>query len=637
MESTTTTPKKKYQKLGTRLSLSFAILATVSVIIFGAVLYLNFRNQIREDLRQRLLNIISIAALQQDGDLHATLVKPEDKQSEAYRTLSARNIAILKTDPELVYFFTVRQDESGNIYFVLDNSADPTYQSLDIGDIYADPSELLKANFATLDHPIVEQDIYTDVYGTFLSAYAPFYRSDGSREGIIGVDINASTVLAHEQQFLVLTIIAILVSIPFVSLFGWILGNRLAMPISRLADITQKITAGDFSLRADVKPNSQEIFDLETNFNLMTERLQGFITNLEKRVAERTAEIEEREQELETAQQQIERRVSEVLLIATISRAITNIQNLDVLLPEITRLISTSFGYYHVGIFLNDEDNRYTVLRATNSTGGQRMLARQHKLEIGHTGIVGNVAQTGKMRVAFDTDKDAVFFENPDLPETRSEIALPLQIGERIIGVLDVQSDEPNAFEDLDIETLSIIADQTATAIQTALLFDETRRALKEAQSTYRTYIQQTWRSQLDYQETSGFVFDAQGIHPINMAQDAKKAPRPQKSGVSIPIKVRGVVVGYLNVQPENNQGLDQDEQDIIAATAERVALAIENARLVADSQRRAAKEHTIGEISAKLGASINIENVLRTALLELGQVIPGSEIFVEFERDTND
>ncbi|MEJ5223820.1 MAG: HAMP domain-containing protein, partial [Anaerolineales bacterium] len=372
MESTTTTPKKKYQKLGTRLSLSLAILATVSVIIFGAVLYLNFRNQIREDLRQRLLNIISIAALQQDGDLHATLVKPEDKQSEAYRTLSARNIAILKTDPELVYFFTVRQDESGNIYFVLDNSADPTYPSLGIGDIYADPSELLKANFATLDRPIVEQDIYTDAYGTFLSAYAPFYRSDGSREGIIGVDMNASTVLAREQQFLTLTIIIVLISIPFVTLFGWILGNHLAAPISRLAITAKKVAAGDFNLRADVNPSSQEMFELQTDFNLMTGRLHGLISNLEQRVAERTAALEERNQELEAAQQQIERRLGEVLLIAAISRMITHIQNFDVLLSEITRLISMSFGYYHVGIFLNDEKNHYTVLRATNSVGGQR-------------------------------------------------------------------------------------------------------------------------------------------------------------------------------------------------------------------------------------------------------------------------
>ncbi|MEJ5225949.1 MAG: hypothetical protein WHV44_15930, partial [Anaerolineales bacterium] len=203
--------------------------------------------------------------------------------------------------------------------------------------------------------------------------------------------------------------------------------------------------------------------------------------------------------------------------------------------------------------------------------------------------------------------------------------------------VLDVQSNQPNAFGDVEVETLSILADQIAAALETALLLEETRRAQQETERISRSYIRQAWRSQMVYQETSGFVFDAQGIRPIGSSQDTKAAATPKNSGLSIPIKVRDVIVGYLNVQPENDQVLDPDEQDIITATAERVALAIENARLVADSQRRAAKEHTIGEISAKLGASINIENVLRTALLELGQVIPGSEIFVEFERDTND
>lgn len=637
MEAAPITTVRKYQKLGTRLALSFSILATLSVIVTGTVLYLNFRNQIREDLRQRLINVISITALQQDGDLHASLVNPEDKQSEAYRVLTARNVEILKTDPELVFFFTARQDENGTIYFVLDNSADPTYESLNIGDVYEEPSELLKTNFATLDRPIVEQDFYTDDYGTFLSAYAPFYRSDGTREAIIGVDINATTVLARERDFLTLTIIAILVSLPFVALFGWIIGNRLAAPISRLAKTAQKVAAGEFSLRAAVDPNSQEVLELQNDFNLMTERLQDFIINLEQRVIERTSELEQRSAELEAAKQQVETRVDELRTIATISRNIANIQNLDVLLPEITRLISSSFGYYHVGIFLNDENQQFAVLRATNSIGGQRILARQHKLEIGRTGLVGNVALSGKARIALDTGIDAVFFENPDLPETRSEIALPLRVGNRIIGVLDVQSNQPNAFKDADIETLSILADQTATAIQTALLFEETSRALQETEKIYRSYIQQAWRSQMEHQSTTGFQFDTQGIRPLAVAQESKVAQKPKKAGLSIPIKVRDVVVGHLNVQPESNQGIDQDEQDIITATAERVALAIENARLIEDSQRRAAKEQAIGEISAKLGASINIDNVLRTALLELGQVIPGSEIYVEFERETNE
>lgn len=635
MDNTTEIKTQNFQRLGSRLAWTFSVLTIVSVIIAAGLLFNNFRSQIREDIRKRLFNIISIVALQQDGDLHASLVNPEDKETDAYQTLTARNVAILKTDPDLVYFFSLRQDANGDLYFVLDNSDDPLYESLNIGEVYGTPTSLLRANFATLDRPIVEEEIYTDDFGTFLSAYAPFYRSDGTREGVIGVDIDASAVIAREREFLSLTILLVLASIPFVALIGWFIGNQLAAPISRLAVVAQDMAAGNLNLRAEVNPNSLEVFQLQSDFNQMTSRLQDLVSNLELRVGERTRELEMRSSELEAAKSVVESRVDQLHAIASISRNIANIQNLDRLLPEVTRLISDDFGFYHVGIFLNDEDGQYSLLRAANSAGGQRMLARQHKLEIGRTGLVGTVAQSGKARIALDTGVDSVFFENPDLPETRSEIALPLYVANKVIGVLDVQSAQPNAFAQEDIDTLSILADQIAIAIQNARSFDDTRQALKESEDVYRRYIRQEWRSMLGIMENPAFQLDASGIRPLAEPQKTTRGSR-KTGGQSIPITVRGEVVGVLNVRGENDQPLNQDELDIVEATAERVALAIENARLILDSQRRAAKEQTIGEISAKLGASINIDNVLRTALTELGLVMPGSEIFVELEQGDN-
>ncbi len=635
MDNTTEIKTQNFQRLGSRLAWTFSVLTIVSVIIAAGLLFNNFRSQIREDIRKRLFNIISIVALQQDGDLHASLVNPEDKETDAYQTLTARNVAILKTDPDLVYFFSLRQDANGDLYFVLDNSDDPLYESLNIGEVYGTPTSLLRANFATLDRPIVEEEIYTDDFGTFLSAYAPFYRSDGTREGVIGVDIDASAVIAREREFLSLTILLVLASIPFVALIGWFIGNQLAAPISRLAVVAQDVAAGNLNLRAEVNPNSLEVFQLQSDFNQMTSRLQDLVSNLELRVGERTRELEMRSSELEAAKSVVESRVDQLHAIASISRNIANIQNLDRLLPEVTRLISDDFGFYHVGIFLNDEDGQYSLLRAANSAGGQRMLAHQHKLEIGRTGLVGTVAQSGKARIALDTGVDSVFFENPDLPETRSEIALPLYVANKVIGVLDVQSAQPNAFAQEDIDTLSILADQIAIAIQNARSFDDTRQALKESEDVYRRYIRQEWRSMLGIMENPAFQLDASGIRPLAEPQKTTRGSR-KTGGQSIPITVRGEVVGVLNVRGENDQPLNQDELDIVEATAERVALAIENARLILDSQRRAAKEQTIGEISAKLGASINIDNVLRTALTELGLVMPGSEIFVELEQGDN-
>ncbi len=143
----------------------------------STVVYISYRNQVREDIRQRLLNIASITAIQLDGDLHATLQTPEDMQTEAYKQMLAQGDEIVATDPDLIYAYTMRMNEQGQIYFVIDSRrADDTERDA-IGTIYDEPSETLLAYFNAPDHPIVEKEIYTDEYGSFLSAYAPFYRA----------------------------------------------------------------------------------------------------------------------------------------------------------------------------------------------------------------------------------------------------------------------------------------------------------------------------------------------------------------------------------------------------------------------------------------------------------------------------
>ncbi|MFN2111339.1 MAG: GAF domain-containing protein, partial [Anaerolineae bacterium] len=140
------------------------------------------------------------------------------------------------------------------------------------------------------------------------------------------------------------------------------------------------------------------------------------------------------------------------------------------LLPRVVRVISEQFGFYHTGLFLLDASKKWMELQAASSEGGQRMLARQHRLEVGSQSIVGYVASRGERRIALDVGQDAVFFDNPDLPDTRSEMAVPLRVGGEILGVLDVQSTERQAFTDEDITTLQALADQVAMAVNNAQL-----------------------------------------------------------------------------------------------------------------------------------------------------------------------
>ncbi len=172
-------------------------------------------------------------------------------------------------------------------------------------------------------------------------------------------------------------------------------------------------------------------------------------------------------------------------------------------------------AYYHVGIFLNDEYGQNTLLIATNSEGGRRMLQRKHSLKIGEQGIVGYVASRGESRVARNVGQDIVFFNNPDLPETKSEAALPLRSGNNITGVLDVQSTKEDAFSQEDLDILAILADQVSLAIENSRLFETTRRSLTEAETLYRQYLHEGWSRLPQEDQFAGYRYTPRGAAPL--------------------------------------------------------------------------------------------------------------------------
>jgi GAF domain-containing protein len=350
--------------------------------------------------------------------------------------------------------------------------------------------------------------------------------------------------------------------------------------------------------------------------------LKNLQNDLEKRVEERTKELKGRTDQLQT--------VSEV------ARSVITIQDTDELLPAITRLVSERFGFYHVGIFLVDDDREYAALQAANSEGGQRMLERQHKLRLDTNSIVGFVSSRGEPRIALDVGVDSVFFDNPDLPDTRSEMALPLRVGGRVIGVLDVQSIEPNAFTEADVITLSTLTDQVAIAIENAHLFGEARKALKESKDTFSRYVKREWSSFTSRTKSTGYLFDGNRTIPLEAKDKRKKIRSLPQTGrlvlekdtreLTIPIRLRGEVIGYLDVKPKNiKRKWTQDDMILLEAAAERAALALENARLVESSQQRASRERTIGEISTRIGAVSDLDAIMQAAVEELGRKISGA------------
>jgi GAF domain-containing protein len=281
-----------------------------------------------------------------------------------------------------------------------------------------------------------------------------------------------------------------------------------------------------------------------------------------------------------------------------------------------------------VGIFLLDDTKKYALLKAVSSEGGKRMLERGHQLEVGAVGIVGFVSATGKPRIALDTGADAVYFNNPDLPETKSEVALPLMLGNDILGVLDVQSTTPNAFTEDDMETLSILANQVSVTIQNTRLYEENVIALENAEKAYQQLTGETWRRALMAQKLKGYVYDGISSQPLT---------RQNVSGhsISIPVNIRGQNVGALKLEAlQADREWTDDELALLNAAAERAALALENARLLTQSQKSAAKERTIGEISAKISAQSDVDELLKIAAQELGRTLPGMNISVQLKKE---
>ncbi len=343
------------------------------------------------------------------------------------------------------------------------------------------------------------------------------------------------------------------------------------------------------------------------------------------------ARVEERTQEIEKQQLRAEKRSRQFEGITRVSKAISVTKNLQEALPQIARVISEQFGFYHVGIFLSDSANLFAVLSASNSEGGKKMLTRGHQLKIGEQGIVGYVAQTGKPRIALDVGADANYFNNPELPLTHSEMALPLKVEEKVIGALDIQSTDINAFSNEDVEALSTLADQVSLAIQNARLFDQTEKTLAEADAIQRQYLRETWSRLPKEESISGYRYSVAGTIALDKkAEINNHAVMQNKREISVPIILRGETIGTLAVQVPKNERVSTDQIDLIKAVAERVALSAENARLFEETTRRAESERIISDIATKIGTSVRTESILRTTASELSHLLDGADIFIK-------
>lgn len=407
-----------------------------------------------------------------------------------------------------------------------------------------------------------------------------------------------------------------------------LLAQLISNPIVQLTKIAERASAGELDVKAPVT-SADEVGKLGIAFNSMVDQLRAIFQGLEERVRERTAE-------LFRSTEQLEYRATRLQMVAEVAHSFAAVSDPDQLLSLVVKTISERFGFYHVGVFWVDKAREYAVLMASNSEGGQRMLERGHRLRVGAEGLVGFVTSRGEARIALDVGEDAVFFNNPDLPETRSEITLPLKVGTEIIGALDVQSTMPKAFDASDIALLSTLADQVAMAIENTRLINDAQRTVRELEIAQRQYIQRQWADALKERAEEGFRYSSGRLAPIRVADDEQvpdvlpTSPTviyenpssngtQQASGLLVPIFLRGQAIGLIELNDTDTlRRWGEDEISLTASVADQVGQALENARLLETTQRRAERERLVSAITTKLRATNDPQEILETAVQQL-------------------
>lgn len=322
---------------------------------------------------------------------------------------------------------------------------------------------------------------------------------------------------------------------------------------------------------------------------------------LEKRVEERTAEIASKTIQLEAA--------------SSVARKIAEIRDLQSLLDNVTRSIADQFGFYHVGLFLLDDKKQFAILQAASSEGGRKMLQLGHRLGVGQTGIVGYVTGRGRPRVALDTGADAVFFDNPHLPLTHSEMALPLIVRGNVIGALDIQSEKGKAFSDDDVEIMQTVADQLAIAIENARLFSETEAVISQFEVLTALQTRDAWAGYLK-RRAPGYQYTTLGVRPLSAAVPAAGENSHE---LRVPITLRGQEIGTIRLRrKETAPAWSQRERELAAEIAAQVALALDTSRLLEETQKSAARDQMIAGVSNRIRQTLDMETVLQTAANEL-------------------
>ena len=416
-----------------------------------------------------------------------------------------------------------------------------------------------------------------------------------------------STVMLGFRASIIANVISILTYIGA----GYLITNRIIIVKELIANdyslsIESWITAGattlfvnlilSASVTALLRGLDRSLSDLQTSFD-QSKDLSNKLADEHSRLDRRTLTLENR--------------LTQIRNVAEITKTMGAILEPKELMDQVVDLMQTRFELYYVGIFTIDDHHRYANLSAGSGEAGMNMLAEGHQLAIGGSSMVGWATAHGEPRIALNVDQESVRFKNPHLPLTRSELALPISIGNQTIGALSIQSTQPNAFDDDDITMLQSISDSLGIALDNARLFQQFENSLSEIQQLNRRYLAESWTNIWAEKD-----LDAGGEYET--VEDSYPDDTPE---VNVPLVLRGdQVIGNITFATEQTD-LSTDDQEFLDAITNQAALALESARLLDEANKRVEQEQALRNLTSRFSQSLDFETLLQTVVKEIGQI----------------
>ena len=411
-----------------------------------------------------------------------------------------------------------------------------------------------------------------------------------------------------EEQIRNVVLIALGIGLA-VTLVAVVVSQRLAKPLVNLTEAAAQVARGNLSVHVPVQ-SQDEIGLLAETFNSMTTQLRSLVGSLEERVHERTTEL---------------------ALSIEVGQRASAIRDLAELLTTITQFIQEQFNFDYVQVYLVDDTGQSLVLKAVTGLAGEQLLQRRRTLAITGDTVVCWAAAQGEAIVISDMKELGIQPADPLLTEIRSELALPLVVEGRVIGVLDMQNEQVETFAPNNLIVFEAMATQLAIAIVGARQWELAQESQHKMTQVIGRLTRDAWAQQLAERKVDlGFAYDLNTVTPLSANEASGFEAVARNGSAAVPLVIQDTTIGQLAVETSSGRALSKDEEDLLVVVAQQLAQKAETLRLFEETQRQAARQQLAREITDKLRTSRDIETALQTAAEELNKALGTAKAIVD-------